>query len=218
MNRIANPIQVATYYNRHPHQDAALNWLWENVPEEILVEFTRRWRTPFTVPLQTDPIAPRSVIGWERTTPAFRAKVGEIAHRLGIDPIWLAAIMSFETGGTFSPSIRNMAGSGATGLIQFMPETARGLGTSTEDLARMDALAQLDWVERYFRPYRGRMNSLQDAYMAVLWPAAVGRGPDAVLFRHPTVAYRQNAGLDWNRDGQITAREATRKVEERILS
>ena len=37
------------------------------------------------------------------------------------------AVMSFETGGTFDPGIRNAAGSGATGLIQFMPSTAAGL-------------------------------------------------------------------------------------------
>ena len=33
---------------------------------------------------------------------------------------WLMSCMAFESGETFSPSVRNAAGSGATGLIQFM--------------------------------------------------------------------------------------------------
>ena len=52
-----------------------------------------------------------------------------MAGRLGISEADLMAVMSFETGGTFNPGIRNAAGSGATGLIQFMPSTAAGLGT-----------------------------------------------------------------------------------------
>lgn len=50
-------------------------------------------------------------------------------------------VMSFETGGSFSPSERN--GIGATGLIQFLPGTPRGLGTTTDQLANMSSVDQL---------------------------------------------------------------------------
>jgi Peptidase_C39 like family/Transglycosylase SLT domain len=159
----------------------------------------------------------KKVIGIERTDRPFRLKVKEIAGRLAIDPNWLMACMSFESGGTFSPSIRNAAGSGATGLIQFMPTTARALGTSTGALARMSAVDQLDWVEKYFLPYKGKVRSLEDCYMAILWPAAIGKGNNFLLFRGGTVAYRQNSGLDSNRDGKITAGEAASKVRARFL-
>ena len=33
-------------------------------------------------------------------------------------------------------AVKNAAGSGATGLIQFMPRTAQGLGTTTAKLAK----------------------------------------------------------------------------------
>ena len=155
------------------------------------------------------------VIGSENTTPEFRAKVAEIAGRLGMDPTHLMAVMSFETGGSFSPSERNRT-SGATGLIQFMPSTARGLGTSTSELAQMSPMQQLDYVEKYLEPYAGKMNTVEDAYMAVLWPAAVGRGPSHTLFRQGTAAYRQNSGLDTNGDGRVTAQEAAAKVRARI--
>lgn len=159
----------------------------------------------------------RKVIGIENTDLAFRLKVIEIADRLNIDPNWLMACMSFETGGTFSPSIKNIAGSGATGLIQFVPSTAQGLGTSVEALAQMTAIDQLDWVEKYFQPYKGRIRSLEDCYMAILFPAAIGKGKDHVLFSGG-IAYRQNAGLDANRDGRITVGEATAKVRSRFVS
>lgn len=155
------------------------------------------------------------VAGMERTSASFRRKVVEIAGRLRMNPTHLMAVMSFETGETFSPSKRNRL-TGATGLIQFMPSTARRLGTTTSELSRMSPERQLDYVERYLRPYRGKMNSLEDAYMAVLWPAAVGRGPNHVLFRRGTRAYRQNNGLDRNRNGVITAREAASKVRDKL--
>ena len=74
----------------------------------------------------------------------FRAKVRSVAAQLKINPDWLMAIMAFETGGTFSPSVQNAAGSSATGLIQFTSATAVGLGTTTAALARMTAVEQLD--------------------------------------------------------------------------
>ena len=43
----------------------------------------------------------------------------------------------------------NAAGSGATGLIQFMPNTAEGLGTSTGELAGMSRARQMHYVEKY---------------------------------------------------------------------
>ena len=125
---------------------------------------------------------------------------------------WLMSCMAFESGETFSPSIRNAAGSGATGLIQFMPSTAQGLGTTTAELAEMTALDQLDYVQKYFRPYASRIGTLSDMYMAILMPKFVGQPEDSVMFLDPKISYRQNAGLDANRDGKITKVEVASKV------
>lgn len=152
----------------------------------------------------------------KKVSQGFRVKVREVAGKLRMDPNYLMAVMAFETGTTFSPSIKNAAGSGATGLIQFMPNTAQGLGTSTQQLGRMTAEQQLDWVYKYYQPYSGRLNTLGDAYMAVLWPVAVGKPGSHVLFKKPSVQYNQNAGLDVNRNGEITKDEATALVA-RIL-
>lgn len=142
----------------------------------------------------------------------FRSRLLNIAQTLGVDPDFLMACIAFESGETFSPSVKNAAGSGAVGLIQFMPQTAFLLGTSTEELQAMTTEEQLGYVFKYFMPSRGKMKTLSDLYMAILWPAAVGKEESYVLFsqtdsEHPK-RYLQNRGLDFNSDGVITKAEA----------
>src|SRR5690242_11875131 len=121
------------------------------------------------------------------------------------------ACMAFESGATFNPAVRNRAGSGATGLIQFMPTTAAGLETSIDALIGMTAVQQLTYVQLYFQPYAARIRSLADLYMAILLPKFIGADGDAVLFAGGT-PYRQNSGLDANSDGKVTKDEAADKV------
>jgi LysM repeat protein len=159
----------------------------------------------------------QGVQGNANVTPAFITQVEAMAQRLGTQPEYLLAVMSFETGASFSPGVRNGAGSGATGLIQFMPATARELGTSTDALARMSALDQLQYVERYFnnRSDPGDLNTLEGVYTTVLY-GSPRPDPDATLFSQGSAAYRMNSPLDVNRDGRITAGEATSFVRQRI--
>ena len=148
----------------------------------------------------------------------FQFAVRDTAERLGVSEADLMAVMSFETGGTFNPGIPNAAGSGATGLIQFMPSTAKGLGTSTEELAGMSRARQMHYVEKYLSNKGVKGKGLSDLYMAVLFPAAVGKSDDFVLFGKGAMAgytgraYDQNRGLDKNGDGSITKAEASAKV------
>lgn len=143
----------------------------------------------------------------------FLSRVEQVSSNLGINPAWLVAVMDFETGGTFDPAEENQAGSGATGLIQFMPDTAAGLGTSTSALAQMSRVEQMQWVEKYLSPYSGQMRSVDDVYLAVFFPAAVGQADDWVL---PGWAYDQNSGFDVDGSGTITKREITAKIRERV--
>ena len=148
----------------------------------------------------------------------FQSAVRDTAERLGVSEADLMAVMSFETGGTFNPGIANAAGSGATGLIQFMPNTAAGLGTSTQELSGMSRARQMHYVEKYLSNKGVGGKGLSDLYMAVLFPAAVGKSDDFVLFGNGAMdgftgtAYSQNRGLDKNGDGSITKAEAAAKV------
>lgn len=132
----------------------------------------------------------------------FVNEVNAMAGRLGVKPEWIYAVMKNESG--MSPSAVNRI-SNATGLIQFMPDTARGLGTSVEALKNMSATEQLKYVEKYFKPYAGKIKSGPDMYMATFWPAGLGK-PDSYNIGGATVA-RQNPIFDLNRNGQITAGE-----------
>lgn len=159
-----------------------------------------------------------AVPGIDRTTIGFRRELMAVASRLGIKADYLAAVIAFESAGTFRPDIRNRS-SGATGLIQFLPSTASQLGTDTQRLAAMTAQEQLRYVEAYYTRAiraRGQLESLADCYLVVLTGSKAPR--DGVLFdrdgnAYSSAAYARNAGLDLNRDGIITADEAVHRIQ-----
>lgn len=157
----------------------------------------------------------RTVIWGTKVSPVFKDRLFWLCEELDINPDYLMACMAFESAETFRADIKNAAGSGATGLIQFMPSTALGLGTTVAKLAEMTPEDQLNFVYKYFRPYRGRLRTLEDTYMAILLPSMVGRPLETTLFSGG-VAYRQNSGLDVNRDGKVTKAEASAKVREKL--
>ena len=123
--------------------------------------------------------------------------------------------MTFETGETFSASIKNPVAS-ATGLIQFLETTAVSLGTTTSKLANMSEVEQLEYVEKYFTPYAGKIETIEDIYMAIIYPKAIGKSNDYILFTSGSSSYLANKGLDKNMDGNITKEEAAAKVKEKL--
>jgi hypothetical protein len=140
---------------------------------------------------------------------AFLLEVENISAKLRIDPNWIMGAIYIETVGKFSPSIQNPH-TKATGLIQFMPATAQGLGTTIEDLAKMSNVEQLAYVYKYLKPYRGKMNSFVDVYFAIFFPLAMGKPSDFVLQTKSLSAgliARQNPIYDLNKDAQIQVYE-----------
>lgn len=96
-----------------------------------------------------------------------------------------------------------------------MNATAKALGTSTAALARMTAEDQLNYVFKYFQARikeRGPIRSLEDCYMAILWPAAMGQPSETPLWVKGTQAFAVNSGLDKNRDHKVTKAEAAAHV------
>ena len=55
----------------------------------------------------------------------------------------------------------------ATGIIQFMPATAKGLGTTIEEIKEMDALEQLDLLDKFFDQNHTKG---QHPYITVAYP------------------------------------------------
>jgi hypothetical protein len=101
--------------------------------------------------------------------------------------------------------------SGATGLFQFIPSTAAGLGTSTGEIQNMTPAQQLEVYGRYLRQsdYRGgplgMIQAAPGTYRNLIrqfgnWPA-VPRNTE--VYTPDTAAWRQNPG--WRGpDGKIT--------------
>jgi len=157
-------------------------------------------------------------------TAEFKQRVIEIADEIGINVDWLMAIMAFETGRTFSPSTRNTRTprSGPVGLLQFTATGARSLGTTKEVLAGMTQLEQLEYVRKWFLPYKSkpgqtsRLSQLEHLYAAVHFPIAVGKPLDFVLYLDDPAAdrdlYDLNRGFDTNKDRKVTLGEAAAAV------
>lgn len=147
------------------------------------------------------------------------AKLRQVVKNLGLPvrnvPDFMAC-MAWETGETFSPSVKN-PGSSATGLIQFMDATAIGMGTTTAALAKMSVVEQLGYVEKHFMPYRKKIQNLGDIYMSILLPKMVGLPDSAVLWKQGDGPFIPNKGLDINQDGVITRLEAVHKVRNKMV-
>lgn len=109
---------------------------------------------------------------------------------------------------------------GNSGLIQFMPSTAVSLGTTTAALRKMTQMEQLVYVEKYFAHNRGRLQNLGDVYMAILWPAGIGKPDSYVLWDKNGMpkTFSQNAGLDLNKDSRVTRAECLVKIREHLLA
>jgi hypothetical protein len=81
----------------------------------------------------------------------------------------------------------------------------------------MTAVDQMDYVEKYFNPYKAMLETIEDVYMAILWPAAIGKANSWVLFSKPSAQYDRNSGLDTNKDGAVTKEEAAAMVKAKLL-
>ena len=143
---------------------------------------------------------------------AFLDKVKQIASRINCDYKDLLAVMHSESG-LNSRAVNK--GSGATGLIQFLPSTAKQLGTTTEALRNMTPIQQLDYVEKFFNMNKktfgvgNRKLSAGDLYTLVFMPAKIN---NEVITSKGSSAYSANKGLDANKDGMITKTELANRV------
>jgi hypothetical protein len=147
----------------------------------------------------------------------FIEKVKEIAPRIGVDPNWLMAIMHFETAGTFSPSITNSLG--YVGLIQFGASARKTLGTTKEELQKMSAVKQLDFVEKYFNLYKGKYKTYVDTYFAVFFPPAIGKPDDWIIQGGGLSAkkiYDANPAFRQVKDGKLRVWEVKKTMLEKL--
>ena len=138
----------------------------------------------------------------------FIRAVANVAAAVGAKADDLMTVMYFESG--LNPAAKNPYGS-ATGLIQFTEDTAQRLGTSTAALRSMTAMQQLYYVEKYLKPYAGRIGTLGNLYLAVFYPAYIGR-PSSTVIPLSSAWVNANRVLDINADGKITVGEVMQRI------
>ena len=158
----------------------------------------------------------------------FLNRVKQIANKLNCDYRDLLALMNSESG------IKTSAWNGNTGvgLIQFTNASISELNQkyrlnlSKEKIAQMSPMEQLDLVEKYLtiaKSYSFSPNaklSAGDLYAITFLP---GKANQNILSRNGDEYYKQNKGLDINKDGIISKKDlelrlAKKHVNESIFS
>lgn len=138
----------------------------------------------------------------------------EAAGMIGIPAAWLFNVVSFETAKkddrgrvvvTWDPKIKNDL-TGAAGLIQFMPDTARALGYKDQiDLVNKHPTIEsqlLGPVVRYFKQF-GKFPTEQSFYLSVFYPA--------YRFKDPGTAFPPN--VQKYNPGVVTVGDYVRKIK-----
>ena len=139
----------------------------------------------------------------------FSAGVAALAQKYGCSETDLIGLMYSECG--LNPTLVNEIG--ATGLIQFIPETAASLGTSTEALANMSAVEQLEYVDKFLGQYlqEGGNYSGGDLYATIFLPAY--RDQEILTSSGDGTGYYEgNSGLDVDGNGDISKSDLDQRI------
>ncbi|ARQ94735.1 lysozyme-like protein [Acinetobacter phage WCHABP1] len=136
-------------------------------------------------------------------TPEKAASIARVAKNIGVNPNDLAAVISFETGGTFSPSKRNPKSS-ATGLIQFMAGSGgtkgKYYGMTRDQFGSLSFDEQMKYVEKYFKDRSSRFRAGNEAKNTTgdVYGAVTGYG-----YKKGSREYNLNKVWDSNKNGII---------------
>jgi hypothetical protein len=158
-------------------------------------------------------------------------KVKEIADKLFIPEQWLYDIFFIEC--RHDHHLPNPY-SNAIGLIQFIPLTARWLGTSTYELSKMTKYEQLNKVYAYLRFFKNKKlnskikynniytpeprntyKSKEQLYLAIFYPAALNKEDFCKIGGKKTA--NVNPFIDINKDGQILKNEVFNFIKFRTM-
>lgn len=157
----------------------------------------------------------------------FYHKLLEVSSNVGMRPEDILNIMAIESG--LDPAAGHSGG--ATGLVQFMPDTLKGLGYhgTSDSFKEVSAVEQLTYVEKWMKSIIS-MNggkhpkSVSQYYVGNFLPVALRlpgiqkEDPNTIIVaKHPTRAhlpgvsikremlfYNSNTGLDKDKNGAIT--------------
>ena len=138
--------------------------------------------------LATDPDGVAAVLRTVRAIPVSADRAASSP------PLWAEIARMIETESGWRPDARHPQ-TDASGLIQWMPSTARIYGLTTAEIRAMSRADQAPLVQRYFATVARHYGGLRrpgDAYVAGAYPVALSYSPDRVIAEQGSAIWQQN--------------------------
>lgn len=138
--------------------------------------------------LATDPEGVAAVMRVVRTIPISEGRASSSP------PLWVELARWIEVESGWKPDARNPT-TDASGLIQWMPATAKIYGLTTAEIRAMGRADQAPLVQRYFATVARHYGGLRrpgDAYVAGAYPVALSYPPDRVIAEQGSAIWAQN--------------------------
>ena len=123
----------------------------------------------------------------------------QIGLALNTSPVDVCTVISYETMGTFRTDIQNKR-TQATGLIQFMPTTAKWLGTSTQELKNMTVTQQGHYVTLFLNKM-GYKSGKYDNNLKSMYSTIFTGSPNYAISKGKGDSYR-SLNTIFNRQGK----------------
>ena len=132
-------------------------------------------------------------------TPEMNVIIDEAASEFGVDPDFVRAVIKQESG--WKP--RSVSSAGAQGLMQLMPQTARGLGVTDSFDIRQNIRGGTKLLGQLLQRYDGEMERALVAYNAgsaradqdrSKWPKETKRYVPAVLSHYKNIKQGKDKG------------------------
>ena len=110
----------------------------------------------------------------------FKEKLIKVADELRIAPAALWKVIKFESHGNPTQVNTSKKTTNATGLIQFTPDTATGMGYTVGDIKKMSAVDQLDLVYQFYKGIKPG-STAEQLYLKTILPAFAYKDNDFVV-------------------------------------
>lgn len=146
-------------------------------------------------------------------TTTQKTLINIVANKHNVNAEWLEWVIFLES--NFNPQAKNPSSS-ASGLLQWIEATAKGLGTTTEKIQKMSFVQQMDIVDLFIKKNKklfSRAKTFIDYYLIIFYPAAVGMDMNYIF---PAVVTKYNPAFDTDKNGLITKLEFAKHIEKRL--
>lgn len=141
-----------------------------------------------------------------------RKELRKVSKELGIKPEWLYKTIFIECQGDI---YKSNPYSGAIGTIQFLPSTARLLGTDTSKIKQMTTCQQLQLTKKYIQIVSNgrKIISLHQLYLLVFFPQAAYQSESYIIGDNHTNVFKYNKILCDKADTTLTVSHIKRFLD-----